>query len=69
MLHLVIVPAKQSVFVKAHSHCTRLRPEVPINKGCRLHNVKSWNHFHFYDVSMVFIVYYVGVSKAPPILY
>ena len=55
MLHLVIVPAKQSVFVKAHSHCTRLRPEVPINKGCHLRNVKSWNHFNFYDTSMVYI--------------
>ena len=26
--------------VKAHSHCTRLRPEVPINQWCRLRNVK-----------------------------
>ena len=55
MLHLVIVPAKQSVFVKAHSHCTHLRPEVPINKGCHLRNIKSWNHFNFYDTSMVYI--------------
>ena len=41
--------------IKASSHCTRLRPEVPINQWCRLRNVKSWNHFNFYDASTVYI--------------
>ena len=40
---------------KARSHCTRLRPEVPINQWCRLRNVKSWNQFNFYDASTVHI--------------
>ena len=41
--------------LKADSHCTCLRPEVPINQWCRLRNVKSWNHFNFYDASTVYI--------------
>ena len=41
--------------LKADSHCTRLRLEVPINQWCHLHSIKSRNRFNFYVASMVYI--------------